>query len=218
MATIVHNSPKPEENWGKSITDTPQTARRTTKVLEMLIIPRTLHEYLQLVFDTNAVRPPIIHYNMKDAKTGLPKLYIPNATDPHIPGEDEFWVLFQTRSELPPKYRGKVIKWLAYVIGTVVHHVAIRKHSKNFPNIKPTFKLPNNSSSFLPFYSIQKRYVCSNALRPRERLPPDKRNQTPSQIAQSSHIKKLNQSRLQKHSYDNPTYKITLQCVQKNLI
>lgn len=104
----------------------PSAGRRPSKILLALDMPGSMQAYLDAVFPPAGLRPPMIEYTT-NLQNGFPKLYGVDFLDPIELEPDQHWLIFQTRGELPPKYRSHVVRWLAYVIGTIVHHVAVRK-------------------------------------------------------------------------------------------
>lgn len=110
----------------QQIVTTPVSIRKSRRELLPAEIPPNKNEYLQKVFPTDNTRPPILHYHERDPN-GYPNLYDPDPNDQAVIASGQHWVLFRRRSSLPIKYHEHVVKWLAYIIGTVVHHVAISK-------------------------------------------------------------------------------------------
>lgn len=141
-AEVIPDSPKTEKTEQTVVSQsqnvTPSTPR-SSRILKMLDVPKGLHQYLKMVFPLSGKRPPIIHYYSKDAQSGFLKLYEPDQRDLTTINSQQHWVLFETRSQIPPKYRGRIEKWLAYVIGTVVHHVAISKCTISIKGKKKLF-------------------------------------------------------------------------------
>lgn len=104
---------------------TPNTVRRTTKrELQVADIPTNISAYLQIVFPSSGVRPPILHSNERNPD-GFPTIYVPDLSDATVIEKDQHWLIYRSRSDMAEEYHIRVIKWLAYVIGVVVHHVAI---------------------------------------------------------------------------------------------
>lgn len=112
----------------------PAGIRKNKRELLMGEIPPNMADYLRIVFPSVGDRPPVLHYTERNPD-GFPTIYEPDPSDPVTISAGQHWVLFRSRSDLPDRYHTRVIKWLAYIIGIVVHHVAIRKFIRHCPHM-----------------------------------------------------------------------------------
>lgn len=108
-------------------THTPTGIRKSRRELLVAEIPVNPEQYLRQVFPPTGTRPPIFHSQERNPD-GYPHIYDPDPSDPTVLQSNQHWMIFRTKNEVPPKYRERVIKWMAYLIGAVVHHVAICKY------------------------------------------------------------------------------------------
>lgn len=98
-----------------------------TKQLMKVNIFSEKRQYMHQVFPKHG-KKPIISCTER-TNHGLYSLYQTSLSDMTVLKADEHWCMYDSRDDIPQKYRNRVIKWLTYYIGAIPYNVAICKYT-----------------------------------------------------------------------------------------